>query len=53
MPTMFEPMSDVLAYWGVPDVDAPLALVPCESCGEIVCRCESATHDVNPDHDAA
>jgi hypothetical protein len=36
---MFEPIADVLEYWGVPDVDTSLPLVACAKCGGIICRC--------------
>jgi len=42
MPTMFEPTPDVLAHWGVPDVDTPLPLARCTESGRIVCHCISS-----------
>jgi hypothetical protein len=36
---MFEPIPDILAYWGVPDVATPLPLAACPECGGGVCRC--------------
>jgi hypothetical protein len=53
MPLMFEPMRDVLEYWGVPDLDAPLPLARCAECGRIVCRCEPLEQDRDTDPDAA
>jgi hypothetical protein len=38
---MFEPNRDILAYWGVPDIDTPLPLVACPECGGVVCRCNT------------
>ena len=38
---MFEPITDVLEYWGVPDVDTPLPLAACAECGGVVCCCIS------------
>jgi len=38
---MFEPTRDVLAYWGVPDVDTPLPLATCTGCGGVVYHCVS------------
>jgi hypothetical protein len=36
---MFGPIPDILVYWGVPDVGAPLPLAACAECGGVVCRC--------------
>jgi hypothetical protein len=36
---MFEPIPDILAYWGVPDGDTPFPLAACSECGGVVCRC--------------
>ncbi len=47
---MFEPMRDVLAYWGVPDVDTPLPLATCAECGGVVCHCVSV-EEALPDLD--
>jgi hypothetical protein len=36
---MLEPIPDILAYWGVPDVATPWPLAACPECGGVVCRC--------------